>query len=37
MTRANEGKSHSDEPKKPQLLPKGDKAEEIIEVLAAMW
>lgn len=37
MTCANEEKSQNGEPKKPELLPAGDKAKEIIEVLAAMY
>ncbi len=37
MTWADEGESHNGEPKKPELLPTGDKAKEIVEVLAAMY
>ena len=37
MTWANEGKSHNGKPKKSELLPTGDKANEIIEALAAMY
>lgn len=37
MTWANEGKSHNGEPKKSELLPTGEKAKEIVEVLVAMY
>jgi hypothetical protein len=37
MTCANEGKNHGDEPKKPELLPTGEKAKELVEVLVAMY
>jgi len=37
MTWANEGKNHNGKPKKPELLPMGEKAQEIIEMLAAMY
>ena len=37
MSCADEEKSHNEEPKKSDLLPTGDKAKEIIEVLAAMY
>lgn len=37
MSWADEGKSDNGEPKKPGLLPAGDKAREIIELLAAMY
>lgn len=37
MTWADERKNHNDEPKKSELLPTGDSAKEIIEVLAAMY
>ena len=37
MTWSNEEKGHNGEPKKPDLLPTGDKAKEIIEVLVAMY
>jgi len=37
MTWADEGKYQNGEPKKPELLPTGDEAKEIIEVLAAMY
>lgn len=37
MTWSNEEKSHNGEPKKPELLPPVDKAEEIVEVLVAMY
>ena len=37
MTCANEGKNHNGEPKKSGLLPAGDKAKEVVEVLAAMY
>ncbi len=36
MTWADED-NHSDEPKKLELLPRGDKAKEIVEVLAAIY
>ena len=36
MTWGNEEKSHNDESKKPELLPTGDKAKEIVELLAEM-
>jgi hypothetical protein len=37
MTCANEGKNHNGEPKKPELLPTGDKATEVVEVLVEMY
>ena len=37
MSWANEGKSDNGELKKPGLLPAGDKAADIIELLAAMY
>ena len=37
MTWANEGNNDNDEPNKSELLPTGDKARELIEVLAAMY
>ncbi len=37
MSWADEGKNHNGERKKPQLLPTGDNAKEIIELLAAMY
>ena len=37
MTWANEREGHDGEPKKRELLPKGDKANEIVEVLVAMF
>lgn len=37
MTQANERKNHRGEPKKSELLPKGDRATEIIEMLVAMY
>jgi len=37
MTWANEEKGDNGQPKKSELLPTGDKAKEIIEVLAAMY
>jgi hypothetical protein len=37
MTRANEEKSDNGKPKKSELLPQGDKAREIVEVLAMMY
>jgi hypothetical protein len=37
MTWANECESHDGEPKKRELLPTGDKASEIVEVLVAMY
>ena len=37
MTWANERESHDGEPKKRELLPKGDKANKIVEVLVAMY
>ncbi len=37
MTWTNEPNNHNDEPKKSDLLPTGDKAKEIIELLAAMY
>jgi len=37
MTWANEEKGDNGQPKKSELLPTGDKAKEIVEVLAAMY
>lgn len=37
MTRESEGKHHGGEPKKPDLLATGEKAKEIVEVLAEMY
>ena len=37
MTRANDGNYENDELKKPELLPKGREAQEIVAVLAAMY
>lgn len=37
MTQANEQKNHNGEPKKPELLPTGDKAKGIVEVLLAIY
>ena len=37
MAWADEGKNHNGEPKKPELLPTGNKAKEIVEVLVAMY
>jgi hypothetical protein len=37
MTWGNEGKSDNEQPKKSELLPTGDKAKEIVEVLTAMY
>ncbi|HID31065.1 MAG TPA: hypothetical protein EYP19_13830 [Desulfobacterales bacterium] len=37
MNRANEGKANNGEPKKSELLPTGDEAKEIVEVLVAMY
>jgi len=37
MTWANEEKGDNGQPKKSELLPTGDKAKEIIEVLAAIY
>ncbi len=37
MTWTNEPNNHNDEPKKSDLLPTGDKAKEIVEVLAAIY
>jgi len=37
MVRANEQESYNGEPKKPELLPKGDNAKEIVEVLVEMY
>ena len=37
MTWGNEGKSDNGQPKKSELLPTGDKAKEIVELLAAMY
>ncbi len=37
MTWANEEKDDNGQPKKSELLPTGDKAKEIVEVLAAMY
>ncbi len=37
MTWADEEKSHNGEQKKPGLLPAGDKAREIVELLVAMY
>jgi len=37
MTQANEQKNHNGEAKKPELLPTGDKAKGIVEVLLAIY
>ena len=37
MTWANEGNNDNDEPKKSELLPTGDKARELLKVLAARY
>jgi hypothetical protein len=37
MTWSNEEKGDNGQPKKSELLPTGDKAKEIVEVLAAMY
>ncbi len=37
MSWADEGKNHNCERKKPELLPTGDNAKEVIELLAAMY
>ena len=37
MTRANERKNDDDKPKKSELLSVGDKANEVVEVLVAMF
>ena len=37
MTWADEGKNQNGESKKPELLPTGDEAKEILDVLAAMF
>lgn len=37
MACADEEKNHNDEPKKSELLPQGDEAKQIVEVLAAMY
>ncbi len=37
MTWPDDGRSHNGEPKKSELLPRGDKAKEIVEVLAAIY
>ena len=37
MTWSNEEKSQNGEPKKPELLPTGERVKEIIEVLTAMY
>ncbi len=37
MTWGNEEKSDNGQPKKSELLPTGDKAKEIVELLAAMY
>jgi hypothetical protein len=37
MTWVDERKNHNGEPKKPGLLPSGEQAKEIIEVLVAMY
>jgi hypothetical protein len=37
MTWPDVEKNHNDEPKKSKLLPAGDNAKEIVELLAAMY
>jgi len=37
MTWVNEPNNHNDGPKKSDLLPTGDKAKEIVEVLVEMY
>ena len=37
MSWAGEGKNHNGERKKPQLLPAGDSAKEITDLLAEMY
>jgi len=37
MNWENEGKSHNGKPKNSGLLPTGDKAKEIVELLAEMY
>ena len=37
MTCADEGKSDKDKRRKSELLPRGDEAKEIVDVLAAMY
>ena len=37
MTCADEGKNHNGKPKKSELLPTGDGAKELVEVLVAIY